>query len=993
MNPPRYDLCTMNRILPNDLRLHVLTQAIRRLCVVLAVLLLTLPANADDLDEFRVKRTETFEFTAKPTVAWAGDRVTIDFTSKAFCDATVVIEDSHGKIVRHLASGVLGDNAPVPFQKRSLRQTLVWDGKDDRGRYIDDKQLLTVRVSLGLKPQFERTLFWSPHKRLANACPLMCATAEGVYIFEGRGSDQIKLFDHQGNYLRTIYPFAAENLPQARGLALQQFPQDGQQLPVKHGFVQASLLTSGTSAIFAGKYKFGTGFAAQVMAVQQGRIALGYDYINRLATDGTTGGQNLRGPKIGLTVNWRGYGGHGGGEEILAPISAALSPDAKWLYLTGFMWRETYARTGGCYQAVLRLPYDDDDAKLEVFAGKMTLKDHGTDNDHFTVPSSVTCDAQGRVYVADFMNNRVQVFDSDGKFLKSIKSIRPAKVLVSPLDGQIWVFSWPIYGASNELLKEHNFDWRKVTPSLTRFGSFADPRQLSATPLPVPVSLRGFFHSGVFIDAAVDWWAEQPTLWLSTKKYDVSRIDVAWGGAGAYDQRAKDAWLVDGIRLLVEEDGKWKGRRNFAKDAQQAVSRIKPPDFSRQRLYVNPKNEKLYIAEDFGFDKSFSQMIQIDPNTGKIELTELPFNCEDLCFDQDGLAYLRTDTLVARYDSATWQENPWDYGEEHEHVGFSSSAGRRRAKLISGLGIPGQRPVCWNAGGMGVSPKGHLIVSCCSREKVPDRRGQSNGPWERSRGQTGGKPYTPTMYPGRPRWQEIHVWDRHGKLLYEDAFPGSTILNGVEMDAQDNIYVMAAPNRILNGQPYFNEMSGTVIKLKSQQARVISSKSRVSIPLSPDQHPQRNKDIRSSTAGEAWVEGAEWLYGGVGYGGFNTSRAGGGCHCWNSKFAMDLLARSFAPEVDHYSVAVLDSAGNLILRIGKYGNVDDGLPLVKSDGPAKPRAIGGDEVSLFHAAYVATHTDRRLFIADGGNARILSVKLGYHATETVRMSDVQEVDQ
>ena len=38
---------------------------------------------------------------------------------------------------------------------------------------------------------------------------------------------------------------------------------------------------------------------------------------------------------------------------------------------------------------------------------------------------------------------------------------------------------------------------------------------------------------------------------------------------------------------------------------------------------------------------------------------------------------------------------------------------------------------------------------------------------------------------------------------------------------------------------------------------------------------------------------------------------------------------------------------------------------------------------LFYAPYAATHTDRRLFIADPGNARIVSVRLGYHAEERV----------
>jgi hypothetical protein len=90
----------------------------------------------------------------------------------------------------------------------------------------------------------------------------------------------------------------------------------------------------------------------------------------------------------------------------------------------------------------------------------------------------------------------------------------------------------------------------------------------------------------------------------------------------------------------------------------------------------------------------------------------------------------------------------------------------------------------------------------------------------------------------------------------------------------------------------------------------------------------------------------------------------------------------------------MDSNGNLILRIGQYGNVDDGMPpegvqrgAAKSGGPMvappNPRSIGGDEVSLMHGCHVATMTDRYLYIGDVGNGRIVSVKLDYHATERV----------
>ena len=61
------------------------------------------------------------------------------------------------------------------------------------------------------------------------------------------------------------------------------------------------------------------------------------------------------------------------------------------------------------------------------------------------------------------------------------------------------------------------------------------------------------------------------------------------------------------------------------------------------------------------------------------------------------------------------------------------------------------------------------------------------------------------------------------------------------------------------------------------------------------------------------------------------------------------------------------------------------MPLITEDGPPNVRGIGGDEVSLMHACFVGTHTDRRIFISDLGNQRIVSVKLGYHAEERIAL--------
>jgi len=340
--------------------------------------------------------------------------------------------------------------------------------------------------------------------------------------------------------------------------------------------------------------------------------------------------------------------------------------------------------------------------------------------------------------------------------------------------------------------------------------------------------------------------------------------------------------------------------------------------------------------------------------------------------------------VVARYHSRTWREVPWDYGEQLSAVTCGMYG--RAAPVVSGLRMPSIHPVCFHQGGMGISARGRLVVACGNNKKDKARK------WHHDFAVFGvaagyGKAYQPSMYPGRERSSTsccVHVWDKHGKLIHEDVVKGLPQLDGVHIDKDDNIYVMARPTRVFGGKRYFNYMSETLMKFKPGKGKVIVG-GRAPIPLSPAAKPKRTQDLTSR-----WVEGAEWYYGGVGYAGFNTPYAGGGCACWYARFDLDYFARSFAPEMDQFSVAVLDSGGNLITRVGRYGNVDDGVPLVKAGGPAKPRPLGGDEVSLFHAGFVTAHTDRRLFISDLGNARILSVKLGYHAEEKVKLKDVPD---
>ncbi|MCG3180236.1 MAG: hypothetical protein BIFFINMI_02594 [Phycisphaerae bacterium] len=960
-------------------------------------------AAADDADEFRIKREAVYEFQSKPAVTRSKDassdpprdRFTIEFTTKGLCDVTVAVEDAGGRIIRHLASGVLGPHAPAPLQKDSRHQALVWDGKDDAGRYSENTDRLRFRVSLGLQARFERTMFWSSKRRQSRLPPLMAARPEGVYVYDGgNGIDSLCLYDHAGHYLRTLYPFPADKIDQAKGVTWRSFAQDGAKLPVKTNFLQCSFLTGGGNSWNIQTYNPRTdqyrsvvgvgdnehygmyGAGASAMAVAGSRIALADALLNRLGADGTTGGLELTGPRTFIDAPLRRDRPLPTARAV--PRSAALSPDGRWLYLTCYIYGARghasqdiqYTTDWRCVPAVVRLDMEaGPDAKAEVFRGSIDPTKCGSGDDRFNVPGSVATDAAGRVYVADHLNDRVQVFASDGNLLKSIKVKRPAKVAINQKNGEIYVFSW-------KLMNE--FDTAAVLSRLTRFGPFDNPKELASYPLGIQVygdaGASRYRSTGVELFAELDGWADEPTIWI-TREDQMSNV--------LSRQHATQGTIV----LLAIRDGKVVRKHNFGDDV--AALNIPPgvEHHQRQRLYVDETTSKLYVAEgdDAANGKSFQTMFELDPASSSPGARPLaaPFDAEDMCFDLSGMAYFRSVETVGRFEKvpaggADWREVPWDYGEERKGVAYGWNSGTKRDDLVSGLVMPSDGG--WHHGGMFVSARGNMIVGCLLGFVMEVRTD--------AKFVHVGKPYKPPVFPGRLLGGRggatcVHVWDSHGRLVREDAVPGLADLYGVAIDNSDQIYVMSAATRVLDGKRYYNDMSGTVMKFPADKGRVLTASEKIPVPLDEASYPKRPFDVTSAMQGSAWVEGAEWLYGGVGFGGKNM---GVGCACWNFRFAHDYFDRSFAPEMDRYSVAVLDSAGNMVMRIGRYGNVDDGKPLNPTGGPPTTRPIGGDEVALMHGAYLATDTDRRLFIADPGNGRVLSVKLEYHTNELVNLA-------
>jgi len=92
------------------------------------------------------------------------------------------------------------------------------------------------------------------------------------------------------------------------------------------------------------------------------------------------------------------------------------------------------------------LVYDADTLKLLRKIGTTGHNHELTTPGDFSKPAAVAVDAEGNLYVADTMNNRIEIFDADGQFVSTFGKVgdgpgyfaRPKGVAIDS-DGHIWV--------------------------------------------------------------------------------------------------------------------------------------------------------------------------------------------------------------------------------------------------------------------------------------------------------------------------------------------------------------------------------------------------------------------------------------------------------------------------------------------------------------------------------------------------------------------------
>ena len=75
--------------------------------------------------------------------------------------------------------------------------------------------------------------------------------------------------------------------------------------------------------------------------------------------------------------------------------------------------------------------------------------------------------------------------------------------------------------------------------------------------------------------------------------------------------------------------------------------------------------------------------------------------------------------------------------------------------------------------------------------------------------------YACSAYSGRAGTWIVGIWDKHGKLIVDDAVPGLPGTDGLGLDADYNITAMVRAQRMFANKPYFNGFTQTMAKFKS----------------------------------------------------------------------------------------------------------------------------------------------------------------------------------
>lgn len=187
--------------------------------------------------------------------------------------------------------------------------------------------------------------------------------------------------------------------------------------------------------------------------------------------------------KVLLTLGKAGVPGDGTGDLLNEPCDVVTAPNGDIFVADGHSGQQRTASP----DAVARIVKFNRDGKVITSWGKL-----GSERGEFRTPHGLAFDSQGRLFVADRGNNRIQIFDQDGTFRLEWRQFgRPSGIFIDKND--------ILYAADSESSDTVNPGWRRGI----RIGNARDGKVTSfipdATPDPSPTGRSG--AEGVAADA------------------------------------------------------------------------------------------------------------------------------------------------------------------------------------------------------------------------------------------------------------------------------------------------------------------------------------------------------------------------------------------------------------------------------------------------------------------------------------------------------------